>query len=159
MVSSVIDTSATAAWLPPRQQRGAALVIGMILLLVLTLLAIAGMNSASMEFIMAGNDQYQQNSFQAAETGVEQALANGAFNTNMVATQVAGPVPNSATDNYQATITQVTPNLIPLPGNSNGGNVSIGAFFYRINSSGTSVRSSSANSVQGAFVVAPGGGP
>ena len=42
---------------PLNSQRGAALVIGLLLLLVLTVLAISGMNSASVEFLMAGNDQ------------------------------------------------------------------------------------------------------
>ena len=45
------------------RQRGAALVIGLILLLVLTLLAVTGMNTASTELIMAGNEQYRQNAF------------------------------------------------------------------------------------------------
>src|SRR5258705_8739691 len=52
-------------------ERGAALVIGLILLLLLTLLAVSGMNSASLEFIMAGNEQYRANAFQAAEAGIQ----------------------------------------------------------------------------------------
>ena len=63
----------------PERQRGAALVIGLILLLVLTVLAISGVNSASLEFFMAGNEQFRQNAFQAAETGIERALVNGQF--------------------------------------------------------------------------------
>ena len=59
----------------PRKQKGAALVVGMVLLLVLTLLAVSGMNTASTELIMAGNEQYQENAFQAAEIGIEQAMA------------------------------------------------------------------------------------
>lgn len=120
------------------------------------------MNSARMEFIMAGNDQYRQNSFQAAETGIEQALTNGQFKTDMTPSPpVNGPVPNSATDTYQATITQLTPNPIALNGNTaNVGGVTIGAFFYQIASTGTSVRNSRANSALGAFVPAPlVGGP
>ena len=55
---------------PRSQQRGAALVIGLLLLLVLTILAVSGMNSASMEFVMAGNDQFRANAFTAAEAGI-----------------------------------------------------------------------------------------
>src|SRR5258706_11270064 len=62
-------------------ERGAALVIGLILLLMLTLLAVSGMNSASLEFIMAGNEQYRANAFQAAEAGIEQSKALRGFNT------------------------------------------------------------------------------
>ena len=67
---------------PPvmRQQRGAALIIGLLLLLVLTVLAVSGMNSASVELVMAGNEQYQKSAFQAAETGIEQALDGNLFN-------------------------------------------------------------------------------
>ena len=42
-----------------RRQDGAALVVGLILLLVLTLLAVSGMTTASLELQMAGNEQYQ----------------------------------------------------------------------------------------------------
>ena len=50
-----------------RHQRGAALVVGLLLLLVLTILAISGMTTATLELQMAGNRQYQERAFQAAE--------------------------------------------------------------------------------------------
>ena len=78
-------------------QRGAALVVGMLLLLVLTLLAISGMNTASLELAMAGNMQYRENAFQAAESGVEQAMVLGAFN------------PNDAPERLPATDGETTP--------------------------------------------------
>jgi type IV pilus assembly protein PilX len=58
------------------KQQGAALVIGLVLLVVLTLLAVTGMNTASSELLMAGNEQYRQNAFQASEAGIEQALSD-----------------------------------------------------------------------------------
>src|SRR5256714_15463264 len=61
------------------RQRGAALVVALLLLLVITLLAVAGMNSAAVEFVMAGNEQHRQNAFQAAETGIEQTIVTGGF--------------------------------------------------------------------------------
>ena len=39
------------------------------LLLVLTLLAVSGMNTSTLELRMTGNQQFTQNAFQAAETG------------------------------------------------------------------------------------------
>ena len=54
-----------------RRQKGAALVVGLMLLMVLTLFAISGMNTATMELQMAGNAQYSENAFQAAETGID----------------------------------------------------------------------------------------
>lgn len=62
-----------------RNQQGAALVVGLILLVVITVLAISGMNTATTELAMARNDQNTENAFQAAETGLEQALAQGLF--------------------------------------------------------------------------------
>lgn len=62
-------------------QQGAALVVGLIMLVVISVLAISGMNTATTELAMARNDQNYENAFQAAETGLEQALGQGAFNT------------------------------------------------------------------------------
>ena len=62
-----------------KQQQGAALVVGLILLVVITVLAISGMNTATTELAMARNDQNSENAFQAAETGLETALAQGLF--------------------------------------------------------------------------------
>ena len=45
-------------------------------------LAISGMTTASLELQMAGNEQYQERAFQAADAGIEQAMATGVFNTN-----------------------------------------------------------------------------
>lgn len=62
-----------------RRQNGAALVVGLILLVVITVLAISGMNTATTELAMARNNQNSENAFQAAETGLEQALSQGLF--------------------------------------------------------------------------------
>ena len=64
-----------------RKQNGAALVVGLVLLVVVTVLAVSGMNTATTELAMARNDQNYENAFQAAETGLEQALSQGRFNT------------------------------------------------------------------------------
>jgi type IV pilus assembly protein PilX len=64
-----------------QRQDGAALVVGLVLLVVITVLAISGMNTATTELAMARNDQNYENAFQAAETGLERALSQGAFNT------------------------------------------------------------------------------
>ena len=61
------------------KQSGAALIVGLILLVVITVLAISGMNTATTELAMARNNQTYENVFQAAETGLETALAQGSF--------------------------------------------------------------------------------
>lgn len=63
------------------KQHGAALVVGLILLVIITVLAISGMNTATTELAMARNDQNYENAFQAAETGLEFALGQGSFST------------------------------------------------------------------------------
>lgn len=63
------------------KQNGAALVIGLVLLVVITVLAVSGMNTATTELTMARNDQNYENAFQAAETGLEQAISQGTFST------------------------------------------------------------------------------
>lgn len=64
-----------------RNQNGAALVVGLILLVVVTVLAVSGMNTATTELAMARNDQNYETAFQAAETGLERALSQGRFDT------------------------------------------------------------------------------
>ena len=63
------------------RQQGAALVVGLLLLVVITVLAISGMNTAATELALARNDQAFENAFQAAETGLATALAQGIFTT------------------------------------------------------------------------------
>ena len=63
------------------KQQGAALVVGLMLLVVITILAISGMNTATTELALARNDQAYEDAFQAAETGLETALSQGQFPT------------------------------------------------------------------------------
>ena len=63
-----------------KKQSGAALIVGLQLLVVITVLAVSGMSTATTELAMARNDQNYENAFQAAETGLEAALAQGQFN-------------------------------------------------------------------------------
>lgn len=63
------------------REQGIALVTALILLLVMTILGISTVSTASMEVRMAANDQFLENAFQAAETGLDGDLArlnNGA---------------------------------------------------------------------------------
>ncbi|MGH8242991.1 MAG: PilX N-terminal domain-containing pilus assembly protein, partial [Steroidobacteraceae bacterium] len=66
----------------PVRQNGAALVIGLVLLVVLTILAVSGVFGATMEMRMAANAQLQERAFQAAEVAIEEALANPAISTS-----------------------------------------------------------------------------
>ena len=57
-----------------RQQAGAALIISLILLMVLTVLAISTMRTASLQLLMAGNVQYRENAYRLAQTGIDEVL-------------------------------------------------------------------------------------
>ena len=137
---------------PKNQQRGAALAIGLILLLVLTLLAVSGMNSASLEFIMAGSEQYRANAFSAAEAGIEVTMDSGAFNPALAPTNYNGAA--TATDNWA---TVVTPQLggIPLPAMWGNSWNSFATYHFEIQSTGTSVRGANAVNWQGVAVISP----
>jgi type IV pilus assembly protein PilX len=57
-----------------RRQRGAALILSMVILLILTILGISAMGTASLEEKMSGNTQEATRAFQAAESGLNDAL-------------------------------------------------------------------------------------
>ena len=59
----------------PKREQGVALLISLILLLVLTVLGVSTMSTASMEIRMAANNQFLENAFQLAETGLDTDLA------------------------------------------------------------------------------------
>lgn len=63
------------------KQAGAVLVVSLVMLLVISVLAISSINSATIELAMARNDMNYENAFQAAETGLESAMALRPFNT------------------------------------------------------------------------------
>ena len=96
----------------PRHQHGAALVVGLILLVVITVLAISGMNTATTELAMARNDQNYENAFQTAETGIAQALSLGTFDTQNVTT-INGQVGAAGNEQYTATIEYEKDTIIP----------------------------------------------
>jgi hypothetical protein len=72
------------------RQRGAALVVGLVLLLVLTLLAVSTLRTAALELLMAGNVQFKENAFQLAETGID----------TVVGQAQAGDIPLTAVDGW-----------------------------------------------------------
>ncbi len=92
----------------PSKQNGAALVVGLVLLVVVTVLAVSGMNTATTELAIARNNQNYENAFQAAESGLEQALSQGLFlpavNVNLVQNINANDAVNSVIQFEDATL-------------------------------------------------------
>ena len=137
---------------PPTRQRGAALVIGLVLLLVMTLLGITGLSSSTFDLAMAGNSQNAQSSFQAAESTIEVELRLGAAGTDAPRVNenydFGGGARGRAETGFQAS-------RLPPPGYSL---TEFQADHYLITSTGTAARSASSTHLQGFYVVVPGGG-
>lgn len=137
------------------RQRGAALVVGLILLLVLTLLAITGMNTATTELVMAGNEQFRHNAFNSAEAGLEEALADlDTVPQDGVPVTVEAAVEGSDTDTYETDSIYLGDDL-NITGYSAGKFV---GFHYEIVSTGRSARNAAAEHTQGAYVIQNSGG-
>jgi type IV pilus assembly protein PilX len=131
-----------------RTQRGAALVVAMLLLLVLTILAISSMNSATLEFVMAGNEQFHQNAFQAAEAGIADALANASLNPDPGLPPLARAGSTSAHDSYTSqTTVQVNGQAFPADVGSNQSKFV--TYHFEISSTGNSSRNAIATNIQG----------
>ncbi|MFK7886842.1 MAG: PilX N-terminal domain-containing pilus assembly protein [Gammaproteobacteria bacterium] len=134
----------------PKRQRGAALIIGLLLLLVLTVFAISGMSRATLELALSGNTQFSENAFQAAESAIEAELVWGAATP-------ATPRPGvfSFADNVTATslVTFDATRLAP-PGFSL---TEYQSDHYQILATGASGKNATTTNEQGFFVVVPNG--
>jgi hypothetical protein len=160
----------------PKRERGVALIIGLLLLLVLTIMGIAAMRSTGLQERMSANNQQQMITFQGAEAGIRQVMesANVAPTTaaqvqtvdvikkavdngknpapNVLATTAQNPDTGNGTTNV-ATI-EFKCN-VPLEGNSLGlGTLS--ANYFLINSSSTQNNTNS-SSVHQQTVIRQGG--
>jgi len=145
---------------PHRNQTGAALVVGLLLLVVITVLAISGMNTATTELAMARNDQNYENAFQAAETGLENALAQGQFNT-LAGTTVTQYI--NSYDSVTSTIQYENATIVPDRAFSLGVGSGVVAYHFLATATAKSERSpgiatdrdSNAVHTQAFYVVGP----
>lgn len=71
---------------PMAAQRGATLIVGLVLLLVLTVVGVSGMNTATMEINMAANTQFQQDAFQMTEDGIDVMIGTRDYTTELART-------------------------------------------------------------------------
>lgn len=146
----------------PGKQDGAALVVGLILMVIITVLAISGMNTATTELAMARNDQSYENAFQAAETGLEMALSQGRFNT-LVNVNLAQTV--NSYDSVTAVINFEDTTLVPDRAFSMGVGSGIAAYHFNAVSTaeskfdpGGTDRDASATHTQAFYIVGPEAG-
>ena len=145
-----------------KRQQGAVLVVGLLLLVVITILAVSGMNTATTELAMARNDQTYENVFQLAEKGLETALGQGVFSTGVAVT--VSP-PTTTYEVVSATIEFEGTTLVPDKAFSLGAGSGIGAYHFLVTSDaeyqfspgsvdGTD-RDASATHTQSFYVIGP----
>ena len=138
------------------RQGGAALIVGLILLLVLTILAVSGVITSTLELRMVGNTQLQERAFQTAEVAIEDALANPVLSTSVPVNQPMIANPNSPGDFYLYQLQFV--GQTPLGSGMTG--FSIGSAFqsyhFQVDATGTGPGSALAQHRQSFYVVGPG---
>ena len=139
-----------------QRQTGAALVMGLVLMMVLTLLAVSGMNTATLELTMAGNTQYAESAFQAAETGINRRLVTGIFDAANPEWLPTHAMPDSSSvDTYTQFQIQTEPPLEPGFENSIGSE--FGAFHFDVVATGVAPRGATATNTQSVYVLGPSG--
>lgn len=77
---------------PMQKQNGAALVVGLLVLLVMTMLGIASMGSMTTELRIANNVQTHQSAFEAATAGFESVIGSTVIEWNDTAAGVRTPI-------------------------------------------------------------------
>ena len=129
------------------RQTGATLIVGLVLLLVLTVVGVSGMNTATMEITMAANTQFQQDAFQLAEDGIDIAVGTRAYNTN--APRIVDWLGTPDFDR-RAVTTYLDGRNTAAPGSSIG---EIDAFHFDIVSVGRGPRNATSTHNQSFYVV------
>jgi Tfp pilus assembly protein PilX len=152
-----MSTSVRTSGLAGNRQRGVALIIGLLMLLVITVLGVVGMSMSTTELSMASGERLRSGAFRAAEAGIERAISNLATVPQDLAapTVVANvPMPSAPTDAF-TTSSQYRGDGDTVPGMSVGKFVGL---HYDVTSVGTSVANARSQQVQGAYVLTSSAG-
>lgn len=144
----------TIQGVPRQRQSGAALIVALVLLVIITITAVSMMSTTRMELVMAGNTQFGLHAFQAAQSAIEARLDAGGFTT--------GAAPAAVTHNYAASGSSATSNVaFVLSTDVPAGGYSLGAGFqayhFQLNAAATAPRGATSNQTQGFYIVGPGG--
>ncbi len=89
----------------PAKQRGATLVVGLIMLLLLTLMVGSAFTLSTTNLKAVGNMQVREEAIAAANAAIEQIIS-GAFATNPVAQQILIDINNNGTTDYTVEVAQ-----------------------------------------------------
>ncbi len=137
------------------RQRGSALIIGLVLLAVITLLAVAGMNASTMDLQVASNVQSSQQAFQASERALSIAMNTLMPDTTTALVVPDTPVPGTS-DSYRFTV-QFNPQNGVTPASEGFSYGSFNDFHFDVTATGTSTRDATTTTTQSYKVTGPSG--
>ena len=80
-------------------QQGAALIVCLVLIVIITLISVTGLDNASMQQKMAANSQQHNETFQAAESSIDNAISQ--INGTSSVTNQDGDLVNAVSDNEE----------------------------------------------------------
>lgn len=144
-------------------QGGAALVVGLILLAVITLLAVVGMNIANTELAGSTSEQLRIRAFNASESGLETRLQTLRTDAQISKTKAdpevrdavgvegspKNPSSKAATDMYSTKTAFVGEGVMI----SRYSAAQFHGFYFEVESTGTSSRNASAVHTAGSYIV------
>jgi hypothetical protein len=134
------------------RQRGATLIVGLVLLSALTLLATSAMTTATVELVIADNARFRQQAFEAAESGIAIAMPSHA-SAAAPAQSFAVAFDDGSAAQAAVAFHAVTP--VPDAAFSMGSNPGmLEARHFEIVSAGRAARGAAARHRQGFYVVA-----
>ena len=141
----------------PARERGAALVIALVMLLILTILGIAAMNTSSLEEKMAGNTQEQTHAFQAAESGINSAINTPGFlnPVGTAPTQTFSYESGRSSASVQSAFTQYTPPSTSKIASETYSKINFQSAHFGISSTGTTITNARSVHQQGIEQIIP----
>lgn len=144
------------------RQSGAVFVTALLLLLVLTLLGVAGLVTATLELRMAGNVQHHEHAFAAAEHAIEQALLAAELDTS---SSLAAPAKPDCRDACTTPVTEVPfdyslyydPGAAGSPAPDGGHSLGAGlqAHHFIVEATGESGPGARSEHTQGFYILGP----
>jgi type IV pilus assembly protein PilX len=94
---------------PSHQQKGAVLIVSLMILLVLTILGISGLSGSSLQERMAHNFQQSLIAFQSAESAISRAVIAGNPDTHTYYVQASDPLESARQAGLGTVVTYTNP--------------------------------------------------
>lgn len=139
-----------------RVERGSALIVALVFLVILTILGLSTMTTSRLELKMASNAQFADLAYQAAESGIDLTLATPSIKTVLPDDPSDPPLAQSFTVGGQSVATETR--VVTEGGLIEGfGARKFGKLHYEIDSLGTGPGGGEARHMQGFYIIIPKG--